>query len=217
VTTLPPNAQRPRLIPQFLIGGAVIIFCLMVYKLGSPPSVPPEAESHQYFVPSFALTERSGRTITNDDLYGHIWVADFIYTTCPGPCPLVSASMAKLQAAVAGDPMVQLVTFTVDPETDTPAALRAYADKLGASPDRWWFLTGTKQQMYSVITNGFMLPVVDNSGAPPQPGQYKVTHSTQVALVDKTGVIRGYFDGLSADGRSNVLTAITKLEKQSTP
>ena len=214
MTALPPNAQRPRLVPKLLIAGAVVIFCLMVYKLFSPPSAPPEAQTRKYYVPSFALMERGGRTITNDDLYGHIWVADFIYTTCPGPCPLVSAGMAKLQAAVAGDPMVQLVTFTVDPETDTAPVLRDYADKLGASKDRWWFLTGTKDQMHAVITNGFMLPVVDNSGAPPQPGQYKITHSTQVALVDKTGVIRGYFDGLSADGRADVLKAIAKLEKE---
>lgn len=217
MTALPPNAQRPRLIPQFLIAGAVVIFGLMVYKLGLPPSAPPEAVQRQYFVPSFALTERGGRTITNDDLYGRIWVADFIYTTCPGPCPLVSASMAKLQAAVAGDPMVQLVTFTVDPETDTAPVLRDYADKLGASKDRWWFLTGTAPQMHAIITNGFMLADVDNSAAPPQPGQYKVTHSTQVAVVDKTGVIRGYFDGLTADGRSDVMKAIAKLEKDSTP
>ena len=214
MTALPPNAQRSRLVPLILIAGAVLIFCLMVYKLASPPTAPPEALQRKYFVPSFALTERSGRTITNNDLYGRIWVADFIYTTCPGPCPMVSAGMAKLQAAVASDPMVQLVTFTVDPVTDTPPVLRDYADNLGASRDRWWFLTGTEQQMVALITNGFMLPVVDNSGKPPEPGQNRLTHSTQLALVDKTGVIRGYFDGLTADGRSGVLKAIAQMEKE---
>ena len=113
-------------------------------------------------VPPFALTERSGKTITNHDLAGKIWVADFIYTTCPGPCPLITASMAKIQEAVAHDPQVQLVTFTVDPQTDTPAVLAKYADQFGADPNRWWFLTGPEKPLYDLIRNGFLQVVQDN-------------------------------------------------------
>jgi protein SCO1/2 len=196
--------------------GAVIISLLGLWHFLSPtPMATGLATSERkYFVPPFSLTERSGRTITNSDLLGKIWVADFIYTTCPGPCPLVSASMAKLQEALAGDPRVQLVTFTVDPNTDTPAVLSDYADKLGANPSRWWFLTGGEKQIYDVVRNGFLLPIEDNSGKQLEPGQYKVTHSTQVALVDGNGVIQGYFDGLSPEGRADVLKAIAALEKQ---
>ncbi len=77
-------------------------------------------------------------------------MADFIYTTCPGPCPLITAGMAKIQNAVANDPHVQLVTFTVDPQTDTPAVLAKYADKYGADPNRWWFLTGPEKPLYDL-------------------------------------------------------------------
>ncbi len=165
-------------------------------------------------VPAFALTERSGRTITNHDLAGKIWVADFIYTTCPGPCPLITASMAQLQDKVAHDPQVQLVTFTVDPETDTPPVLAKYADQFGADPNRWWFLTGPEKPLYDLIQNGFLQVVQDNSGQPPEPGQYKVTHSTYLALVDADGNVRGFYSGLGTEGRADLLRDIKILEKE---
>ncbi len=217
MTSLPPQPVPPsRLFPRLLAIGAVIIVLLACWRLLSPPPVASglALAQRKYFVPPFSLTERSGRTITNNDLLGKIWVADFVYTTCPGPCPLVSASMAKLQEATASDPRVQLVTFTVDPTTDTPAVLTDYADKLGANPSRWWFLTGSEKQIYDVVRHGFLLPIEDNSGKQLEPGQYKVTHSTQVAVVDGNGVIQGYFDGLSAEGRADVLKAIAALEEQ---
>jgi protein SCO1/2 len=165
-------------------------------------------------VPPFALTERSGKSITNRDLAGKIWVADFIYTTCPGPCPIVTAAMARLQDAVAHDPQVQLVSFTVDPDTDTPAVLSTYADKFGADPNRWWFLTGPKKPLYDLIQNGFLQPLQDNSGQPAEPGQYKVTHSTYLALVDADGNVRGFYDGVGTDNRGELLQDIKVLEKE---
>jgi protein SCO1/2 len=217
MTTLPPAAQRPRLVPKLLTFGAIVIAVLTFVRFFSGGTAPSSDLKRINIVPPFVLTERSGRNITNNDLYGKIWVADFVYTTCPGPCPTVTANMARLEKAVAGDSQVQLVTFTVDPATDTPAILAAYADKFGASKDRWWFLTGSEKQMYSLIRDGFFLPVIDNRGAPPEPGQFTVTHSTQVALVDAGGVVRGYCDGLTAEGRADVLKAISQLEKESTP
>jgi protein SCO1/2 len=214
MTTQPPAVPRPRLFPKILIVGAILIAGIALARL-FPSLHPPASDLKRLnIVPPFALTERSGKTITNNQLFGKIWVADFIYTTCPGPCPLVTAGMAKLQDAVAGDPDVQLVTFTVDPTTDTPAILAAYADHFRADKDRWWFLTGPQKQVYALIHDGFWLPVVDNSGQPPVPGQYKVTHSTQLALVDASGVVRGYYDGLGPDGRAELLKAIAILEKE---
>ena len=214
MTTFPPAARRPSILPKFLVVGAIVIAGLAFYRLY--PGRPSGSSDLKRIniVPPFALTERSGRTITNNDLFGKIWVADFVYTTCPGPCPLVTASMAKLQEAVARDPQVQLVTFTVDPETDTPAVLATYADHFGASKDRWWFLTGPEKQQDELIRDGFFLPVVDNSGKPLEPGQFKVTHSTQLALVDASGVVRGYYEGTTEEGRKDLLKAIGVLEKE---
>jgi protein SCO1/2 len=165
-------------------------------------------------VPPFALTERSGKTITNHDLAGKIWVADFIYTTCPGPCPLITAGMAKLQSSVAADPHVQLVTFTVDPQTDTPPVLAKYADQFDADPNRWWFLTGPEKPLDDLIQNGFLQVVQDNRGQPLQATLGPVTHSTYLALVDGDGNLRGFYNGVGAETRADLLRDIKALEKE---
>jgi protein SCO1/2 len=200
--------------------GAVLIVVVLLVRIFGPArsslehANPSTELKKMSIVPPFALTERSGRTITNHDLAGKIWVADFIYTTCPGPCPLITAGMAKVQEAVAHDPQVQLVSFTVDPDTDTPAVLSKYADQYGADPNRWWFLTGPQKPLFDLIQNGFLQVVQDNSGQPPQPGQFKVTHSTYLALVDGDGNVRGFYDGVGTDSRADLLRDIKLLEKE---
>jgi protein SCO1 len=199
---------------------AIVIAGVVLYRSSEPSSGPvsPRQELRKMStVPAFALTERSGKTITNHDLAGKIWVADFIYTTCPGPCPIITANMAKLQGAVAQDPRVQLVSFTVDPETDTPPVLAKYADQYGADPDRWWFLTGPEKPLYDLIQNGFLQVVQDNSGQPAEPGQFKVTHSTYLALIDGDGDVRGFYSGVTADGRADLLRDIKIIEKEESP
>jgi cytochrome oxidase Cu insertion factor (SCO1/SenC/PrrC family) len=212
--THPPRAPRPKIFPIALVLGALLIVALFVLRIY--PGRPDESSQLKRIniVPPFALTERSGKTITNNDLFGKIWVADFVYTTCPGPCPLITASMAKVQAAVAHDANVQLVTFSVDPANDTPEVLAAYADHFGADKNRWWFLTGAEKPVYALIRDGFFQAVEDNRGKPPEPGQFVVTHSTQLALVDANGVVRGFFDGLTPEGRKGLLKAIALLEQE---
>jgi protein SCO1 len=213
MTTPLPAPKSPYRWPIRLFG--VLIIAILVYRFYPPGQVSPASELRKInIVPPFALTERSGRTITNADLAGKIWVADFIYTTCPGPCPLVTASMAKVQTAVAHDPRVQLVTFTVDPQDDTPPVLAKYADQFGADKSRWWFLTGSEKPLYELIQNGFYQVVQDNRGQPPQEGQFTVTHSTRLVLVDADGIVRGDYDGVNPDGRADLLKGIKTLEKE---
>jgi protein SCO1/2 len=207
--------------PIWLLG--VLIVLVLAYRIFfEPPAiVEPSSQAPELGrindVPPFVLTERSGRTITNQDLRGKIWVADFVFTTCPGPCPFITAGMAKVQDAVANDPHVQLVTFTVDPQDDTPAVLTAYANKFGADPNRWWFLTGPEKSIDDLIENGFYQVVQDNRGKPLEPGQFLVTHSTRLCLVDADGVVRGAYDGLGDDGRAALLKDIKTLEKEENP
>src|SRR6201997_88595 len=91
-------------------------------------------------VPPFQLTNQTGEVFGSAQLAGKIWIADFIYTTCPGPCPMISSRMGELQKPFEKTD-VQLVSFSVDPEKDTPAVLRRYAEGLQAGPGRWDFLT----------------------------------------------------------------------------
>ena len=201
---------------RWLITVLGLLILLVVMYRSAEENVPGNASTELRrlsVVPPFALTERSGKTITNRDLSGKIWVADFIYTTCPGPCPLLTAGMARIQETVAHDPEVQLVSFTVDPDTDTPPVLAKYADSFDADPNRWWFLTGPKKPLYDLIQNGFLQVVEDNTGQP-QAGQNRVVHSTYLALVDGDGNVRGIYDGVGASGRADLLRDIKVLEKE---
>lgn len=134
--------------------------------------------------PQFELTERSGRTVTSADLRGKVWIADFIFTRCLGPCPEMTSKMRRLQDMLAGVPDVVLTTFTVDPQHDTPEVLREYAAAKGADPQRWLFLTGSIEALDAVQVKGFRIGMAGES----------IHHSTSFVLVDREGRIRGYYD-----------------------
>ena len=219
---LQPPSAPPVQSPSFyrwlmLVLGTLIVLVLLYRSTEDTPQAPgvqTDTLPKMSVVGPFALTERSGRQITNRDLNGKIWVADFVYTTCPGPCPMVTANLAAVQKATANDPNVQLVTFTVDPQTDTPGVLAKYADKYGADANRWWFLTGPEKPLYSLIQNSFLQAVQDNRTQQTEPGQFTVTHSTYFALVDTEGDVRGFYDGAGPSDHADLLRDIKKLEKE---
>jgi protein SCO1/2 len=143
-------------------------------------------------VPEFSLTERSGRTTTLADLRGSIWIADFIYTTCQDTCPLQTAEMAKLQQEWKDTAGLKLVSFSVDPEKDTPQVLSRYADRYGADSGRWLFLTGTREDVGRIVQEGFRLSAV--SVANEDSTESVILHSPRFVLIDKQARIRGYYD-----------------------
>ena len=133
-------------------------------------------------VPEFSLTDQNGQTLTKDDLRGHIWIADFIFTRCAGPCPLMTARMLEMQKALVKTPEVKLVSVTVDPAYDTPEVLKAYAEANFANPDRWKFLTGDKAVIEKLVTEGFMQHLSEENGEP--------VHGTMFLIVDGNGMVR---------------------------
>jgi protein SCO1/2 len=159
-------------------------------------------------VPSFELINQNGQPFGSSQLAGKIWIADFIFTSCPGPCPMVSSRMSELQKPLQKSD-VHLISFTVDPEKDTPAVLRDYAQKLKAEPGRWDFLTGPKSAIYDLSKNGFKLAVSDGSEETGVP-----VHSTRVVLVDRQGVIRGYYDALAPDAVTKLLADTSHLLRE---
>jgi cytochrome oxidase Cu insertion factor (SCO1/SenC/PrrC family) len=161
-------------------------------------------------VGEFSLTERSGRTVTNANLAGKVWIASFVFTRCTGPCPQVSGSVARLQDAFRDEPDVRLVTFTVDPEHDDPGELKKYAEHFGADSERWLFLTGPEEGLHRLIRENFHLGVQRTEGEALKPGQ-EVTHSTKLALVDRRGHVRGYFDGRQVDEEGRPVDELPKL------
>jgi cytochrome oxidase Cu insertion factor (SCO1/SenC/PrrC family) len=159
-------------------------------------------------VPPFQLTNQEGRAYGSTNLKGKIWIADFIFTMCPGPCPMISSRMSELQKPLENTD-VHLVSFSVDPEHDTPAILRGYAEKLQAKPQRWDFLTGSKTVIYDLSRNGFKLAVADGvtqNGTP--------VHSTRVVLIDRAGEIRGYYDATAPDAVTKLLADTNHLLRE---
>jgi cytochrome oxidase Cu insertion factor (SCO1/SenC/PrrC family) len=186
---------------------------LLLLALGCTAPDPEGAPPDDYFpVPDFALTERSGRTVTSADLQGKVWIASFVFTRCTGPCPQISSSVAKLQDELKQEKDVRLVTFTVDPERDSPDELKQYAAHFGADPERWLFLTGKQDEIYKLLREGFKVAVEQNRGEARQPGS-EVTHSTKLVLVDRRGHIRGYFDGRQVDEQGNPVNDLPRLIK----
>lgn len=144
-------------------------------------------------LPDFAFTERSGQALSRKDLLGQVWIADFIFTSCAGPCPQMSRHMQRLQTDLADLESLRLVSFSVDPDRDTPEVLRGYGERYDADPQRWLFLTGSMDRIYDMAIKGFKITVEaarENN---------QIIHDTRFILVDAEGAIRGYYDSASAD------------------
>jgi protein SCO1/2 len=158
--------------------------------------------------PQFQFTAQDGTTVSNADLKGKVWVADFIFTRCAGPCPVMTSRMAEVNQALSGKAKdVELVSFTVDPEYDTPQVLKEYGERVGASPERWKFLTGPKDQIEAAVMKGFLQALSrEPSGVP--------IHSTRFALVDRDGWIRGFLDGNDPELPQKLLMDIGDLLRE---
>ncbi len=164
--------------------------------LSARPAAPtdPGPPDLDYPVGPFSLTERSGRTVTDKDLRGTVWVASFVFTRCTGPCPAVASTVARLQRELKDEP-VKFVTFTVDPARDDLAALNEYANLRRADPARWLFLTGDEATVHKLVREQFKQAAGRREGPGVQPGD-EFEHGTRLVLVDKNGVIRATFEGL---------------------
>lgn len=157
-------------------------------------------------VPEFQLTAQTGQPFDSKVLAGKIWVADFIFTNCPGPCPRMTSQMHQVQEAVFKMPDVMLISFTVDPARDTPPVLAAYAKQHHASPERWVFLTGPQATLNDLCRNVFKLGFVDGS----------LAHTTRFALVDRKSQIRATYETSEPDSIEKLVADIHELAREKT-
>ncbi len=174
------------------------------FEMMQPPAAPVTLQKY-WGVPDFALTERSGQTVRLADFAGKVWVADFFYTTCPGPCPMLSSRLSEVQKELGGEPGLRLVSISTDPEKDTPEVLKLYAKKFEAK-DRWLFLTGEKAGIYGLARDGFKLPIAE----PENPGG-QIIHSTRLILIDQAGSVRGFYEATGETGVRDLVRDIRKL------
>lgn len=157
----------------------------------------------------FLLKAHTGAKFYAEDLLGTVWVADFIFTRCQGPCPLMTEKMAELERETPSTAPVRFVSFTVDPRHDTPAVLRAYREKKKITSPRWVFLTGSRPDMLAVVRDRFRLPIVEVA----DPSAIVIPHSQKFALVDAQGGIRGYYDSEDPRGMESLRRDLQALSR----
>jgi protein SCO1/2 len=177
----------------FIVTAANIYYGFVLLNRGKQPEPISAQNMPGRPVPDFKLTNAWGGTLSRDDLLGRVWVADFFFTSCPGPCLTLTAKMKELQGKIQLLTDVRLVSFSIDPETDTPEVLKNYAEVWGADPKRWLFLTGDKETIHTMSRSDFLMPLEE--AKPGETTDYgKYVHSTSMAVVDKEGMIRGVFN-----------------------
>lgn len=157
-------------------------------------------------IDDFSLTNQAGNPMHASDLKGHIWIADFIFTRCPGMCIVVTSTLSAVNKELKDMTDLRLVSFSMDPEYDTPEILSAYAQKQGASLPRWSFLTGPKDVMHALTRDQFKQAVMEKTG-----GDQPIIHSDRLVLVDQKGRIRGFYSGEKPESVKDLAAAVKKL------
>jgi protein SCO1/2/putative membrane protein len=189
-----------------------LISPLAAHSTGPPAPAAQDLGTQAEPLGSFQLAERSSRPVTEADLADRVCIVSFIFTRCQLSCPRITSVMKSLQPQLEGSPVL-LVSLSVDPEHDSLRVLAEYADRFGADPDRWWFLTGDRQKIYELIERRFKLSVMANPTPDPDGTGEAIAHSDRLALVDRGRVV-GLFD--SKDPRA-LETLIAQARRRARP
>jgi protein SCO1/2 len=192
--------------PAFWVVLLGVLFVLPVTRtlLRRLPPPPPVLST----LPAFEMTDQTGQPFGTRELAGKVWVADFIFTSCATACPTLTQQMANIQQrAKRLGPDFHLVSFTVDPERDTPARLAEYAARYKADAHKWSFLTGPLETVQAAVVDGFKIGVDRRKSSD---DFWEIVHGEHLVLVDRQLRIRGYFD-LSADGIDKLLAGLGRV------
>lgn len=190
--------------------GTLLVVAAIVDRDDAEPALP-----EYWAAPAFELIDQAGNPLGRADLEGKVWIAGFIFTHCPDVCPRITGRMARLadelhRERVLGE-QVRLVSFTVDPERDSPTVLAQYARGFGdLPPAEWAFLTGVPgDSMRALIQQGFhltaMKPDADHGAHGASADTYDVMHAPRVLLIDRTGKVRGIYDATDAESMNDVV------------
>src|SRR5258708_5496616 len=159
----------------------------------------------------FVFSDQEGQAVTDKDLAGKVYVAEYFFTTCKGMCPRLNSNMKYIAHDFANESDFRIVSYTVDPETDSVGRMKVYADSLGADPKKWFFLTGRKDSLYHLARNGYLLDDPKNNAANINE---QFLHTQFLALVDKGGRVRKIYDGLKKDELADLEKDIRTLLKE---
>lgn len=197
----PSEEKKPwykNLFLWYFVIGCITLIALRPFLKREPPP-PPQLRQ----LPPFELVDQNNKPFSLNDLEGHVWVANFIFTRCGSICPLLTRQMAGLQERYEtyGVDEIKLLSISVDPEYDTPDVLTDYAELHGADPERWTFLTGDLESVRALVLQGFATGMGER--AENEVGMMDISHSGFFVIVDPQGWIRGYYPS-DADGLDEV-------------
>ncbi|TXE13115.1 SCO family protein [Seonamhaeicola algicola] len=160
-------------------------------------------------IADFSFTNQNGKTVTQKDYEGKIYVADFFFTTCQTICPIMTKNMEQIQSEILNDDDVMLLSHSVTPEIDTVAQLKRYAIKKGVNDAKWNLVTGNKKDIYAMARKSY-LAVKDNGDG----GPFDMVHTENFMLIDKKRQIRGFYDGTNKADIEKLLNDIRHLQKE---
>lgn len=182
-------------------------------KIYNPADVNPEMVDttvqfikRDHTIDDFSFTNQNGKTITQKDYEGKIYVADFFFTTCPSICVPMGENMAWLQEQIKNNPKVMLLSHTVTPDIDTPEVLKAYAQKKGVIDSKWNLVTGKKEDIYYIARKSYLAVKTTDSSE-----LYDMVHTENFVLVDSKRRIRGFYDGTNLEEVKKLLEDIKFL------
>ena len=183
------------------LGAAALLFFAMKCVSEDGSSSQPLPKIAQ--VSKFLLKDHEGEVFSSSELTGKIWIANFIFSRCAGPCPLMTERLAEIQKEFSSDKSFRYVTISMDPQFDTPEVLKEFGKKHGAAFETWDFLTGEQTKIIDIARNIFKVP------ADKDPEM----HTTRFVLVDDEGSIRGYYDSLDDASFDRLKLDLKRLKK----
>ena len=160
-------------------------------------------------IPAFKFIDQYGDSISNKNLDGKIYVADFFFTTCPSICPIMQRNMLDVYNEFKNSNDVKILSYTIDPKHDSVTVLKKYADKLGITGNTWWFLQGKKEDTYRLAEKNYLVAVKPDSTVA---GGY--IHQGYFVLIDKKSRIRGAYDGTKPDEVNHLIEDIKTLKAE---
>ena len=160
----------------------------------------------------FSFENQNGKTITQDDYEGKIYIADFFFTTCPTICPKMTANMVNIQEEILNDSTVMLLSYSVTPKIDSVPQLKKYAIEKGVNDEKWNLLTGNKKEIYTMARKSYLVVKDDGDGGP-----YDMIHTENFILVDPEKRIRGFYDGTDTLAMKELLIDLEILKDEFFP
>jgi protein SCO1/2 len=182
----------------------------------NPTLVDPSIQdvNRDHSIADFSFQNQLGDTISLKDVEGKIFVTDFFFTTCGGICPKMTTQLQRVQSEFADDENFLILSHTVNPSVDSVATMLKYANRFEANPEKWWFLTGSKKELYIMARKSYLIVPDEADPNFEHGGESDFLHTENFALIDPDGRIRGYYNGTEVGEVNELFKDVYDLKKE---